>query len=285
MSVWLPGVKGTTMRTSWLGKLCAEAGVGPMPPASTWIAAPANEARAAKVKRVRTADVMVVPSCDRTYDFIPGANALSRLFVGSQIGDQIVGFGRLGDAAEWHAIALHLGLGIDQIGAKIGLVPDEVRALHRVGIAKIVERRRLTAEYALQVRPDRVGLFSVARRTGNKQFLAMGSIRRHRADAREHHAQRSSTHPQHHRHFHFRFAPEICFRINMRFPIDCAWYDDRAQTPSCTFPPSSGRDYAPGSMPFSTMTWAFAGAIRNLRKSRAAASCAAVALTPAVWTM
>src|SRR5260221_9225960 len=134
-----------------------------MPAARTWIAATANETRATELKLLRKADVMLVPP-------------RQHLLVGLQISDDIIRLRRIGDAAERHPVALHLGLWIDQVGTQIGRVPDDVRALHRVGIAEIIERRRLAAEHALEIRPDRVRLLRVARRAGEKELFAVGSV-------------------------------------------------------------------------------------------------------------
>src|SRR5258707_284077 len=80
---------------------------------------------------------------------------------------------RAAHAADWHPVSLHPRLRIDDVLAQARLVPGQVRPPHGVGIAIVLERRRLAAEHALEARPDRVGLLGVARDAGWVERLAV----------------------------------------------------------------------------------------------------------------
>src|SRR5262249_17790032 len=54
----------------------------------------------------------------------------------------------------------------------------EVRALHRVRIAEILERSRLAADHALEARAQGIGPFGVAGGTGLVELLAMVGVPR-----------------------------------------------------------------------------------------------------------
>src|SRR5262249_19057723 len=63
-----------------------------------------------------------------------------------QVGDDVIDVLRIVHAAKRHAVALHLALGVLDVGAQIVVVPDEVGTLHGVGIAEVVKRRRFAPE-------------------------------------------------------------------------------------------------------------------------------------------
>src|ERR1700677_3605814 len=98
MSVWLPGVNGTTMRTVWLGKACAAA--GDEPPTARPIET-ASDVTASLANRHRREAIMSlqVEIPDGTLHLKP-----DQLLIGLQIGDEVVGIGRARDAAKRHAV-------------------------------------------------------------------------------------------------------------------------------------------------------------------------------------
>src|SRR6516165_7330843 len=101
-----------------------------------------------------------------------------RLFQEFQIGDDVVNILGIGEPAIGHAVALHLRLRVLDISAQIVLVPNEIRALHRVRIAEILERRRLAANHALEARAQRIGPLRMAGGAGLIERLAVLNIGR-----------------------------------------------------------------------------------------------------------
>src|SRR6516162_3657716 len=95
-----------------------------------------------------------------------------------EIGDDVVDVLRVAHSAIGHAVALHLRLGITDIGAQIVLVPYEIGPLHRVGVAKIGERGRSATEHSLETGSECVGTVGVTGGAGRKQHFAMLSVGR-----------------------------------------------------------------------------------------------------------
>src|SRR5262249_58637227 len=79
----------------------------------------------------------------------PGA-AYRRLVEDLQIGDDVVDILGIGHSAVGHAVALHLRLRVLDIGAQIVVVPNKVRAPHRIRVAEILKRCRLAPENAFE---------------------------------------------------------------------------------------------------------------------------------------
>src|SRR5271163_197293 len=96
-----------------------------------------------------------------------------RLLVRLDVFDDVVDVLRIVQAVVWHPVALHLGLRIGDVLAQRGFVPNKIRPLHRIGIAKIFKRARPAPEHALEAWPQRIRLLLMARRTGDKQRLAV----------------------------------------------------------------------------------------------------------------
>src|SRR5438105_1806290 len=96
-----------------------------------------------------------------------------RLLEDFQIGDDVIDILGIGHSAIRHAVALHLRLRVLDIGAQIIVVPNKVRAPHRIRVAEILKRPRLASEYALEARPQRVGPLRMARRAGLIERLAV----------------------------------------------------------------------------------------------------------------
>ena len=86
----------------------------------------------------------------------------SGLFERLEILYDIVRVGGAAQPAERHPVSLHLGLWVGNVLPQIGFVPGEVRPLHRIGIAEVLEGRRLPADNTLQAGPKRIRLFVVA---------------------------------------------------------------------------------------------------------------------------
>src|SRR6266567_4270051 len=119
-------------------------------------------------------------SCDREQFLRYPKRSPRYLLVVLEKGDDVLDVLRLGDAAERHAVALHLALRVADIGLEIGFVPDEVRARHRVRIAIIVERAGLAAEHAMEAGAERVGAVVVTSHASLEQDLAMTGVGRRR---------------------------------------------------------------------------------------------------------
>jgi hypothetical protein len=93
-----------------------------------------------------------------------------------EIGDDVIDVLGVLKAAKGHAISWHLRLRVGNISAQVGIVPDDVRALHRVRIPVILEHRRFTADDALEARANRIRPISVACYTGLEEQLAVFAV-------------------------------------------------------------------------------------------------------------